>query len=390
MPQAPTDAQEPTVSVARTDLQAAAQDGLISDSQARLLWVRWSSPDRVEAAERLWDSAPVASAGTRPPAEAAPPPSGVPLRPARFGFTNTLYYFGGMLAISAMSLFMNLGWEQFGSWGLLAIALVYLLLCLQVADLLKRRQLNLPAGIFATLAVTLVPLAVWALQSGLGQWPPGGPVHYRSYHTLVDWRWLTLEFATLAAGVVLLWRYRLPFMVMPLALTLWYMSMDATPFLFGEADETWQLRRVVSLCFGLGMLALAVWVDLRTRQEKDYAFWLHLFGVIAFWGGLSLMSSDSELGKFLYLCVNLLMIATGTLLSRRVYAVFGGLGAAGYVGHLAYEVFKDSIAFPFILTGVGIAIVYLGVLWQRNETAIATRLRGILPVAMREMIERRR
>jgi Ca2+/Na+ antiporter len=102
------------------------------------------------------------------------------------------------------------------------------------------------------------------------------------------------------------------------------------------------------------------------------------------------MSSESEVGRFLYLCVNLLMIAAGTLLSRRVYAVFGGLGATGYVGHLAYEVFKDSIAFPFILTGIGIAIVYLGVLWQRNEKATAARLRSILPAAMRQMIERRR
>ncbi|NIS64150.1 MAG: DUF2157 domain-containing protein, partial [Gemmatimonadales bacterium] len=67
-----------------------------------------------------------------------------------------------------------------------------------------------------------------------------------------------------------------------------------------------------------------------------------------FWGGLSSMESDSELSKFLYLCINLVMIAVGATLSRRVFAVFGGLGVAGYLGHLAYNVFKDSLMFPFM------------------------------------------
>ncbi len=80
----------------------------------------------------------------------------------------------------------------------------------------------------------------------LGFWAEGRV--YRDYHTLVDWRWMLMELATLATGAALLWRYRLPFMVMPLALTFWYMSMDLTPFLFGAADQSWALRKAVSLC----------------------------------------------------------------------------------------------------------------------------------------------
>ena len=34
-----------------------------------------------------------------------------------FDFTHVLYYFGGLIAIGAMTLFMNLGWESFGGWG---------------------------------------------------------------------------------------------------------------------------------------------------------------------------------------------------------------------------------------------------------------------------------
>jgi hypothetical protein len=194
---------------------------------------------------------------------------------------------------------------------------------------------------------------------------------------------------TLASGAVMLWRYHLPFLVMPIAVTLWYMSMDLTPFVFGEADVTWGLRKLVSLWFGLLIVLLAFWVDVRTRHDKDYAFWLYLFGVMAFWGGLSMMHSSSELNKFLYLCINILMIAVGAMLSRRVFAVFGGLGAAGYLGHLAYDVFKHSMMFPFVLTLIGFGVIYSGIIWQRHEERISSKLRNLLPPPMRELIEQR-
>lgn len=336
-------------------LKEAVDRGLIDASQA----------------ERLWDFLAEQSRDT---------PS---FRPAHI-----LYYLGGLIAIGAMSLFITLGWERFGGWGLCGIALAYGMAGLWLTDyFLRRGNLAIPAGIAATFVVVLTPLAVYGLQAALGYWAEGRP--YRSYHTHIDWRWMIMELVTLASGAVMLWRYRLPFLVMPVAVTLWYMSMDLTPFLFGDNDHSWELRRFVSLWFGLLVTLLAFWVDIRSRHDKDYAFWLYLFGVLAFWGGLSSMDSDSELGKFIYLCINLAMIAVGATLSRRVFAVFGGLGAAGYVGHLAYDVFKDSMLFPFALTAIGLSVVYLGILWQRHEDALSMRLRGLLPPALRELIENR-
>lgn len=305
-----------------------------------------------------------------------------------FHVTHILYYLGGMIAIGAMTLFMNLGWERFGGWGLLAIAVAYALAGIWLTEyFLGRRHLRIPAGITATFVVVLTPLAVYALQVALGWWPEGHV--YRDYHSFIDWRWIFMELATLAAGAVMLWRYRLPFLVMPLAVTLWYMSMDLTPFLFGETESVWELRKLVSLCFGLQVCLLSFWVDVRTRHEKDFAFWLYFFGVIAFWGGLSMMHSDSELSKFAYLCINLAMIVVGAILSRRVFAVFGGLGTAGYLGHLAYEVFEDSMLFPFVLTLIGLGVICLGIVWQRHEKTITKVLRGLLPQPIRELFEMR-
>ena len=134
---------------------------------------------------------------------------------------------------------------------------------------------------------------------------------------------------------------------------------------------------------------MAIFVDIRSRQAKDFAFWLYIFGVLTFWGGLSSMDSNSELGKFLYCCINLLMIGIGAALSRRVFAVFGGIGVAMYLGHLSHTVFKDSMLFPVALTAIGLAVIAAGVYWQRHEATIGAWLRGFLPDPVRDLVEHR-
>jgi hypothetical protein len=339
----------------RTLLAEASAQGVISVEQADALWRFLTETTRDQPA----------------------------FRPAHI-----LYYLGGLVAIAAMTLFVTLGFERFGGAGLMAIAIAYALGGIALVEYFLRRGLAIPAGIVAAFVVALTPLAVYGLQEALGLWPSGRV--YRDYHTHIDWRWIMMELATVAAAAVALWRWRLPFLLMPLAVTLWYMSMDLTPFLFGQEDTTWALRKVVSLWFGLGVLVLAFAVDLRTRrEERDYAFWLYLFGMLAFWCGLSLMNSNSELGKLVYLAINVVLIAIGALLQRRVFAVFGAIGVAGYLGHLARRVFADSMLFPFALTVIGLGVIGLGILWQRHEQAIARRLLASLPGPLAELVERR-
>jgi len=302
----------------------------------------------------------------------------------RFNFTHVLYYFGGLIAIGAMSIFMTLGWEAFGGGGILVICCIYAALGLKLSSVFAAKQLNIPAGICATFVVCLTPLAVYGLQVYLGLWPDNSV--YQDYHRYIQWHWLYMELATLAVGAVIAWKYKYPFLFMPIAATLWYMSMDISAMLSG-GDYSWELRKLVSLYSGLLMIGLAFWVDIRTRKQADYAFWIYLFGVLAFWGSLSSMHSNSELSKFFYLCINLSMIGIGVLLVRRVFVVCGALGACSYLGYLAFSVFKDSWLFPVVLSAIGLAIVYLGVLWQKHEQAITQKSRAILPTALRELLE---
>lgn len=302
----------------------------------------------------------------------------------KFTLTHILYYLGGLIAIGAMTLFMNLGWESFGGLGIFFISLLYAAIGLKVTNAFSAKRLLIPAGICATFVVCLTPLAIYGLQQWLGIWPE--QTEYRDYHRYIEWHWLYMEFATLCVGVIIAWRYKYPFLVMPMAVTLWYLTMDITAMISG-GDMSWELRKLVSLYSGLLMIGLAFWVDIRSRHTADYAFWIYLFGVTAFWCGLSTQSSDSELSKFLYFNINLLMIAGGVLLVRRVFVVFGALGCCGYLGYLAFDVFKESWLFPITLTAIGLGIIYLGILWQKHEKTITDKSRLFLPVALRELLE---
>lgn len=304
----------------------------------------------------------------------------------RFDFTHLLYYLGGLIAIGAMSLFMNLGWEEFGGWGIVGLCAIYALAGLLLTNRFRDKGYLIPAGICAAFVLTLTPLAVYGFQQGMGWWPDD--TVYREYHRHIKFLWIYMELATLLAGAILLFSYRFPFLMMPVAVTLWYMAMDLAELVL-ENGFGWQERRMFTCWFGLGITLFALWVDIRARRSLDYAFWLYLFGVLAFWGGLTAQHSDSELNKFLYFCMNVSLIGCGAVLMRKVFVVFGVIGCCLYLGHLANEVFKDSWLFPIALTFIGLGIIYVGILWQKNEQDITVSVRRFLPASIRELLEAR-
>ncbi|MBT0588206.1 DUF2157 domain-containing protein [Alteromonas oceanisediminis] len=301
----------------------------------------------------------------------------------RFDFTHTLYYLGGMIAIGAMTLFMNLGWEQFGGWAIVALSVVYGGAALALASVMQRRDLPIPAALCVTFTVALTPLCVYGLQTALGIWPDETP--YQSYHRVIEWHWLYMELATLAVGAVALWRYRYPLLMLPVAVTLWYLSMDVALYIAGEQPE-FELRTSVSLYVGLVITLIGLWIDLRTRDDSDYSFWLYVFGLLAFWGGLTAQDSDSEWSKLVYCGINLVLIFIGVALVRRVFVLFGAVGVTLYLGHLSFELFQDSWLFPIALSGIGLMIVWLGIFWQRNQVKHQQRILNALPSALRNRL----
>ncbi|HRD68695.1 MAG TPA: DUF2157 domain-containing protein [Legionella sp.] len=309
----------------------------------------------------------------------------LPEQSPEFNLTNVLYYFGGLIAIGAMTLFMTLGWEAYGGAAILLLSLSYATLGIALANKFAHKGYPVPAGICATFAVCLTPLAIYGFQRIMGWWPDD--TTYQSFHTYIKWHWIFMELGTLAVGIIMAWIYRYPFMIMPIGVTMWYMSMDLTSMISGSYN--YELAAMVSMYWGIITLLIAFWVDIRSTNSADYAFWLYLFGVLAFWGGLTLQHSDSELSKFAYFCINILMVLTGVILTRKIFVIFGALGCCIYLGHLAFKVFQYSYLFPVTLTLFGVGVIYLGILWQKNELYLTQKIRSLLPKPIQDLLNSR-
>jgi hypothetical protein len=155
----------------------------------------------------------------------------------------------------------------------------------------------------------------------------------------------------------------------------------------GVARSRFDLLHVAYYFGALLVISAMGWfMTLDQRMDEDYAFWGYLFGLAAFWGGLSLMESGSEFGRILYCLVNVGLMIVSVVLERRAFLVFGALGVFGYLGYLSYRVFKSSLLFPFVLTFIGIVIIYLGVLYQRHGPAIERAVRALVPDAIRQTL----
>jgi len=304
----------------------------------------------------------------------------------RFEAAHVAYYFGALIVLGAMGWFMTSAWEAFGGAGIFVIATVYASAFVWAGRFVwDRLGIRIPGGLLFTMAVGMTPLATYGLLRQFGWWPQRDPGSYSGFHVWVNGSWIALELATILAGLIMLRFRRFAFLSAPVAVALWYLSMDVGPLLVGVPEFDWAVRRWVSVCFGLVMLVGAYATDLRGRDE-DFAFWIYLFGLLAFWGALSGMDSDSELGKFIYLVINLALIVTSLVLRRVMFLVFGALGVSGYIGHLAYRVFEDSLLFPFALTFVGLAVIALGVVYQRNRRQVEQALLRVIPEGLQRLL----
>lgn len=330
----------------QADMTAAVKAGLMTPAQAEKLWLFWQTQQNDVVS---------------------------------FRFTHILYYLGGLIAISAVTLFVTQAWDKMQGFPLLILSIALVIFGLCLTQHFLNKKLRIPAGIMATFTLALVPLVVYNIQFLLGL-TPDSSYQYSDFHYWVNWYWVNMELATLVVGAVMFYFYRFPFLLFPIAVVLWYMSMDLWPFLFNIHDYSFFHHALFTMFFGLVILAIAVYIDFKFDDNtQDYAFWLYIFGVMTFWGGLSSQSSDSELSKFIYCMINVLMIFVGALLNRRVFAVFGVLGILGYLTHLSFTVFANSLGFPIVLIFIGVIVIFMAAFFTRIENKLNQFMRPYIP-----------
>ena len=303
-------------------------------------------------------------------------------------FANILYYLGGFTAIGAITIFLTFNLHEFGGIEVILITLGYATIAYFLMQLFNKKQHFIPAGIACTFLLALVPLLVYGIQLELGMWNDNDhTLQYHSYHRLIKSHWLPIEIATLGAGLILLLKYRYPFLTFIIGATILYMCLDLAALITEHNDwqQDWEQREKISLIIGLISLLATLLLDIKTPKgpAKAYTFWLYLFSTLSFWIPLSLLDSDSELGKFIYFMINLLMILFGGIIRKNIFIILGSIGVIGYLSHLSIEVFDDTIAFSLILSAIGIAIVFCGIWWQKKRNTIANKLDQYLPKNLR-------
>ena len=312
------------------------------------------------------------------------PPPGHPASPARFDLTHVLWYAGALIIMGAMGLFTNEAFNRMGGWALVGCGAAYCLAFLTAGHLLwKNPSLRIPAGLLIAVAVSMVPMIIYGVQDALDLWKYalGDPGEYKQIFPYIHGSWIYMEIGTIVASAIAIWRYPFPFILLVGGIALWFLSMDLALW-FTRAPGNyadWDIRRDVSLYFGIAMIVAAWTVDIVRRGGTDYVFWIHIFGAMAFWCGMTFSDGSTELQKFVYCLINIGLIGLSLFLNRRVYAVFGAIGVATYLGYLASDVFKDVILFSFALSAIGLGVIALGLLLNRNRARLVAAMDRVVP-----------
>lgn len=292
------------------------------------------------------------------------------------------YYFGALLIVGALAWFLGDQWDALGASGILGVSTAYAALFFFVGYVLRFRMgYPIGGGILFTCGVWMVPLMTYAAERWLGYWPINDPGRYHGYYLWINGSWIVMEWATILVGFVVLRSVRFTFVTFPIAFALWFFSMDVAGLVMREANLPSEVRSWCSVVVGTGMLVVALLLD--RRFEEDFSFWIYLYGLLAFWGGLSSLPSHGELGKFVYFSVNLSLAMAGLLVLRTAFLVFATMGVMYYLEHLAEQVFKGSVLFPFVVAFLGLALILGAVYLQRHRQRIDAALDRYRPARLR-------
>ena len=340
------------LSLTSSDIYVAAEQGVLLQDDAERL-VRWGYEQRFNRSGYAEPKAPVVE------------------RRKGLNLVTVAYYFGALMMISACAWFLGDKWKSLGSPGILATVILYMMIAGGTGWWIRNQGYIVGGGLLITVAVSLVPLLTYSIEDILGVWPGDYPGTYEQYYSWINGSWVVIELATIVAAAIALRYVRFGFLTAPLAFSLWFLSMDLAGLIFKTAALSWDTREWISVAIGLCTLLLGYAFQENLHKpgaprSEDFAFWCYLFGMLAFWGGLTAMNSNSELRRVWYAVLNVALMWLAVKLRRAMFLVFGALGVYLYLGHLAYQVFENSFFFPFVLALLGLSMILLTVWFQRK------------------------
>ena len=299
--------------------------------------------------------------------------------PRGFNWVTIAYALGALLVVFAGGWFLAQRWMSLGPAGVLAVVVVYVAIAVAASRWLEQHEFREAAGIAAMVAVSLTPVAVWAIESLTGLWPveTWGRPYYPDYQPAEASRWLIAELATILAGLLVLRRRSWSAVVFPIAVALFGLVMHAPRAL--DIDLTPVLERWITMTGALFVCAVADATDRRMPRQAepghgDMAFPLWLTGLFAL--ALAILTMWPAAGALRH---GLPLLAIGAAaaalyMGRRTHLVFGVVVLFMYLFYLAAEVFRSTAYFPIVLAVLGGALLAATVWLQRRFPELTARM----------------
>lgn len=296
-----------------------------------------------------------------------------------FNWVTVAYALGALLVVFAGGWFLAQRWLTLGPAGVLFVVLLYMAMAWVASVWLERRDFREAASIAAMVAVSLTPVAVWAIESMTGWWPAEtwGQPYYPYYPAAEASRWLIAELATILAALLVLRRRAWSAVVFPLAVAMFGLLIHA-PRAIG-IDMTPVLDRWIWMTGALLVCAIADTTDRHVPRQAgpgrgDMAFPIWVTGLVAL--AVAILSMWPVAGAWRHGLPVLALgaVAAALVMGRRTHLVFGVFAIFMYLLYLAAEVFRSTAYFPIVLALLGAALLAATVWLQRRFPALASRL----------------
>jgi hypothetical protein len=159
--------------------------------------------------------------------------------------------------------------------------------------------------------------------------------------------------------------------------------MDIVPVIYKENYIGWFERANISKIFGCLMIAGGYILHL--KKNRDYAFWLYLFGLFTLTFGFSFFYNANSTGFIILLLIHIIMCFVSLFLDEAVFMVFGVIGVGEFLSRMSYEIFKGSKLFPFALTIMGILLITSGIIYQKKHSRIETTIIRLIPERLKKL-----
>ncbi len=296
-----------------------------------------------------------------------------------FNWVTVAYALGALLVVFAGGWFLTQRWLSLGPVGVLLVVLAYAAIAAAASRWLERREFHEAAGMAAMVAIALIPVAVWALESLTGWWPADawGQPYYVYYPPAESSRWLVAELATILAALFVLRRRTWSAVVFPLAVALFALVMHL-PRSF-DVTLTPVLERWVQMTGALIVCAIANTTDRLVPRHGapghgDVAFPLWVTGLAALAIAILAMWPTAGALRHGLPVLALGAAAAALVMGRRTHLVFAAFAFCMYLFYLAGEVFRSTAAFPIVLAVVGGGVLALTVWLQRRFPHLTARL----------------